>query len=166
MSNGKKSSKYFAALVLGGIALSLSANGAVAQQTLTVVSFGGAYLARPNIGLLGSHGVTAAANLAATLLTFGKRGLERRIGEALEKAEKFAAAVQHNPDLELLCQPMTGVVVWRPRDPDQFDAIAGQLPLGTASQTLIEGERWFRNVAANPNLRIEPLCDLVAGLSL
>ncbi len=130
------------------------------------LSFGGAYLARPNIGLLGSHGVTAAANLAATLLTFGKRGLERRIGEALEKAEKFAAAVQHNPDLELLCQPMTGVVVWRPRDPDQFDAIAGQLPLGTASQTLIEGDRWFRNVAANPNLRIEPLCDLVAGLSL
>ncbi|MCU0818490.1 MAG: ABC transporter substrate-binding protein [Beijerinckiaceae bacterium] len=33
----------FAALILSGIALSVSVNGAAAQQTLTVVSFGGSY---------------------------------------------------------------------------------------------------------------------------
>ena len=43
MKNEKTSSKPFIALVMGGIALSLSSYGAAAQQTLTVVSFGGAY---------------------------------------------------------------------------------------------------------------------------
>ena len=43
MINSQKSGFTFAAILMGGIALSLSANGAAAQQTLTVVSFGGSY---------------------------------------------------------------------------------------------------------------------------
>lgn len=135
-----------------------------AERAHEALSFGGTYLARPNVGLLGSHGVTAAGNLAASLLAFGRQGLESRLGDAMERAGRFAAAVEANPALELLCQPITGVVVWRPRNPDRFEAVADQLPAGMASRTRIEGEPWFRNVAANPNLEIEPLLGLISGL--
>jgi putative spermidine/putrescine transport system substrate-binding protein len=43
MNDKKRSVRRFTALILSGIALSASAYGAAAQQTLTVVSFGGSY---------------------------------------------------------------------------------------------------------------------------
>ena len=42
------------------------------------VSFGGGYLAAPNVGLLGSHANTALP-LAATLLAWGRTGIAARI---------------------------------------------------------------------------------------
>ncbi|NIS37550.1 MAG: aspartate aminotransferase family protein, partial [Actinobacteria bacterium] len=43
-----------------------------------VMTFGGGYLAVPNVGMLGSHGA-AAISLAATLLAWGRQGMEARI---------------------------------------------------------------------------------------
>ena len=74
------------------------------------VSFGGAYLATPNIGLLGSHGAVAVP-LFATILAWGREGLARRIERCMGLAEKFAAFVKDDPQLELLGEPETGIVV-------------------------------------------------------
>ena len=46
---------------------------------------------------------------------------------------------------------------WRPRDTETFDKVLQQLPAGAASTTTIAGQRWFRNVAANPNANIDLL---------
>ena len=46
------------------------------------ISFGGAYLATPNVGVLGSHGAVAVP-LLATLLAWGREGLAARIERCL-----------------------------------------------------------------------------------
>ena len=118
------------------------------------VSFGGAYLATPNVGVLGSHGANAVP-LLATLMSWGREGLAARIERCVDMAMSLANHIKHEPSLELRCEPETAVVVWRPRDPTIFDAVSNNLPVGFASQTTLDGERWFRNVAANPNVDIE-----------
>lgn len=47
------------------------------------VSFGGAYLATPNVGVLGSHGAAATA-LLATLLAWGREGVAQRIEHCMD----------------------------------------------------------------------------------
>ncbi len=118
------------------------------------VSFGGAYLATPNIGVLGSHGA-AATPLLATLLAWGGTGVASRIDRCMEMAERLADFVAQDADLELLARPETGVVNWRPRVVERIDAFYGLLPEGSTSRTVIAGEPWFRNVAANPNFNVE-----------
>ena len=49
------------------------------------VSFGGAYLAAPNIGVLGSHGAAATA-LVAMLLAWGREGVAQRIEHCMKLA--------------------------------------------------------------------------------
>jgi len=134
------------------------------------VSFGGAYLATPNIGLLGSHGAVAVP-LLATILAWGREGLARRIERCMKLAEKFAAFVRDDPQLELLGEPETGIVVWRPRDTASVDLLHSLLPPGSTSLTTLSGKRWMRNVAANPNAdadafgeEIKRVLTAVAGL--
>lgn len=115
------------------------------------ISFGGAYLALPNVGLLGSHGATAVP-LLATLLAWGREGLAARIDHCMAQAEQLADFVQGDARLVLLARPASGVVVWRPADGEVgFDRLQARLPAGSASVTVLGGERWFRNVSANPN---------------
>jgi L-2,4-diaminobutyrate decarboxylase len=73
------------------------------------VSFGGSYLAAPNVGLLGSHGDTALP-LAATLLAWGRPGLRDRLDADMALAGRLADLVDAQPDLELWRRPVTGVV--------------------------------------------------------
>jgi L-2,4-diaminobutyrate decarboxylase len=89
------------------------------EKAHAAISFGGAYLAVPNIGVLGSHGAMSR--------------------------------------LVLYAEPQTGIVVWRPSDTETFDKVLQQQPAGAASTTTIAGQRWFRNVAANPNANINLL---------
>ena len=124
------------------------------------ISFGGAYLAAPNIGVLGSHGAVAVP-LLATLLAWGREGLAQRIEFCMQLAEQFSQFAASEPRLELLNPPQTGVVVWRAVDATQFDTVYGKLPAGAHSTTKIAGERWFRSVAANPNADIAVLIDCV-----
>jgi L-2,4-diaminobutyrate decarboxylase len=118
------------------------------------ISFGGAYLAVPNIGVLGSHGAFAVP-LLATFLAWGREGLSARIEHCMDLAEQFAEFVLGDSRLVLLAAPQTGIVVWRPSDNRGFDNVSQHLPAGAASTTTIAGERWFRNVAANPNADID-----------
>ena len=118
------------------------------EEVQKVLSFGGAYLTIPNVGLLGSHGAVAIP-LMATLLAWGRSGLEERINRCMEAAERLADLVEASEDFLLFSRPKTGVVLWKPRRMSVDEAI----PLirdATVSSTSINGMRWFRSVAANP----------------
>lgn len=129
------------------------------------VSFGGAYLATPNVGVLGSHGAVATA-LLATLLAWGREGIAQRIEHCMGLARSLRDFVAADERLELFAEPQTGVVVWRLKDESFFDQVLQQLPLGSTSTTSIAGVRWFRNVAANPSADISLLIAVIQGALL
>lgn len=127
------------------------------------VSFGGAYLATPNVGVLGSHGAAATA-LLATLLAWGREGVAQRIEHCVDLARCLRDFVATDERLELYAEPQTGIVVWRPKDENLFDQVLQQLPVGSTSTTSIAGVKWLRNVAANPGADIELLIATLRGV--
>ncbi len=126
------------------------------EKAHAAISFGGAYLATPNIGVLGSHGAAATA-LLATLLAWGQEGLAQRIEHAMKLAQHLSEFVASDERLQLYAQPQTGIVVWGPKDASLFHHIQSSLPVGSTSATTVSGVQWFRNVAANPQADIEGL---------
>jgi L-2,4-diaminobutyrate decarboxylase len=118
------------------------------------ISFGGAYLAAPNVGVLGSHGATAVP-LLATLLAWGRQGTANRIDALMAAASELASLVLSLDQLELLVMPQTGVVVWRPKRTGLTEPLFAAMPPGSCSVTYLGGERWLRNVAANPNFELD-----------
>ncbi len=133
-----------------------------AERAHAAVSFGGAYLATPNVGVLGSHGA-AATTLLATLLAWGREGVAQRIEHCMHLARCLRDFVVADERLELYAEPQTGIVVWRPKDENMFDQILHQLPLGSTSTTTIAGVKWFRNVAANPSADVDLLIAAIQG---
>lgn len=119
-----------------------------ADAAHSTLSFGGGYLAVPNVGVMGSHG-SAALPLVATLLAWGRAGLAARIEHCMRLAAQLADRVTREERLELLMPPTTGVVVWRPVGVD-VEEVAQRLQRAFVSITDLRGERWFRSVAANP----------------
>jgi L-2,4-diaminobutyrate decarboxylase len=114
------------------------------------ISIDGAYLAVPNVGVLGSHG-TIAAPLIAMLLAFGREGIASMIDNSMTLADELAALVMAHADLELRSAPNCGVVCWRHKSVS-VDDIKRHLPDDVmVSSTTINGEPWLRSVAANPN---------------
>jgi L-2,4-diaminobutyrate decarboxylase len=132
------------------------------EKAHAAVSFGGAYLATPNIGVLGSHGATATA-LLAMLLAWGRQGVAQRIERCMDLSHRLRDFVVTDKRLELYAEPQTGIVVWRPKDESLFDQVLQQLPVGSTSTTSIAGRNWFRNVAANPSADIELLVATIQG---
>ncbi len=126
------------------------------EKAHAAVSFGGAYLATPNVGVLGSHGATATA-LLATLLAWGHEGVAQRIEHCMDLARCLRDFVANDERLEIYAEPQTGMVVWRPKDDRLFDQVLQLLPVGSTSTTSIAGGRWIRNVAANPSADIDLL---------
>jgi L-2,4-diaminobutyrate decarboxylase len=122
------------------------------------ISFGGAYLAAPNIGLQGSHGATAVP-LLAMLLAWGRSGIAARVEHCVEMAEELADFVESESRLVLFARPRTGIAVWRPDGTAAFERIHGQLPPGIVSTVTIAGERWFRMVAADPQADVETIIE-------
>ncbi len=61
--------------------------------------------------------------------------------------------------VELLGQPQTAIVVWRPRQVHLVEQIFKQLPVGIASTIVIGNEKWIRHTAANPNADIAQIID-------
>ena len=112
------------------------------------LSFGGGYLAVPNVGLLGSHG-SAALPLAATLMAWGRRGLATRIEHCMELSEALATRVETEPELELFDHPVTGVTLWRSVNSEPT-CVRNQLEDAFVALAEVGGETWFRSVAANP----------------
>ena len=120
-----------------------------AEAAHDALSYGGGYLATPNIGLLGSSPAVAVP-LAAMLLSWGKTGLAQRIESDMGKADQLAELIRSDSRFQLWGPNQTGVVVWRPIDSEP-GAVRSRLQNGWVSLTEVEGETWFRSVAANPS---------------
>jgi L-2,4-diaminobutyrate decarboxylase len=120
-----------------------------AERAHAALSFGGGYLAVPNVGVLGSHGATALP-LAATILAWGREGIADRVERCMELAGALAERIQDEPKLELFAPPTTGVVLWRPRHADARE-VRSRMRGAFVSLTDVKGETWLRSVAANPH---------------
>lgn len=127
-------------------AVVLFADSARAHAALT---FGGSYLSAPNVGLLGSHGAAAAFALAVTLLAWGRDGVAAQIDECMDASVSLAEEVVA-AGLDLWRAPVAGVVNWRVPGVDPL-AIQSEVVNAWVSTTVIDGQRWLRSVAANPN---------------
>ncbi len=122
------------------------------------ISFGGSYLAVPNIGVQGSRGA-AAIPLLATLMAWGREGLAQRIEKNMADAEILAERVEHDPRLVLLQSPETAVTIWRPANREKTistDDLLARLGEDVSSVD-IKGERWIRQVAVNYHADIEAI---------
>jgi L-2,4-diaminobutyrate decarboxylase len=124
------------------------------------ISLGGSYLVDPNIGILGSHGATAAP-LLATLIALGRRGMADLIDHTMELAHTLHARVERHPELEARSHPHAGIVVWRHREMDGMEIKRRLPPEVTVSVVEIDGEPWLRSVAANPLADPELVVDAV-----
>jgi L-2,4-diaminobutyrate decarboxylase len=114
------------------------------------ISFGGAYLTEPNVGLLGSHGATAIP-LLAMLMSWGREGVAQRIEHCMAMADQLAEYIGNEARLQLFALPTTGIVVWRARSQPVFERLLKGLPVGMTSTVTIGQDKWLRNTAANPN---------------
>ena len=124
------------------------------------VSFGGAYLAVPNVGLLGSHGANAVP-LLATLLSWGRAGLERRIDATMALSNQLFEYLGARPEVQLYAPNASGVILWRAGDGSDTKTIFERLPVGSASITSVAEQDWIRHVPANPNAEIELLTNAI-----
>jgi L-2,4-diaminobutyrate decarboxylase len=120
------------------------------EKATEAISFGGAYLTEPNVGLLGSHGATAIP-LLATLMSWGREGIAQRIERCMTLADELADFVRHDTRLALFTEPTTGIVAWRAIEPTSTARLSQQLPAGMISTVTIGQDQWLRNTAANPN---------------
>lgn len=125
-----------------------------AERASGAISVDGAYLAVPNVGLLGSHGATAAP-LAATILNLGLDGIAGLVDHGMTLADRLLARIAGEGRLTTFGPNSSGVVAWRHLDHDSQavrEAMA-ELPAATGafvSTVDIEGLTWLRSVAANP----------------
>ncbi len=135
-----------------------------AERAHEAVSFGGAYLAVPNVGVLGSSAARAIP-LAATLMALGVDGVVQRLDACMALAERFADLVEGDDRFTLWARPETGVVAWRPRDGNSEElrrALAARD--FHVSQTALDGEVWLRSVAVHPGIDAEAVYAAAASL--
>ncbi len=133
-------------------ALIFFADSAKAHKAL---SFGGAYLSTPNVGVLGSSAARAIP-LAAMLMAFGREGIARRLEACMALAERFAGHLSADQRFELWNAPRTGVIAWRRTGcatEHMRDHLAAQGIF--VSQTRIDGEDWLRSVAVHPGIDVD-----------
>lgn len=113
------------------------------------ISIDGAYLAVPNVGVLGSHGATAVP-LLATLLAYGRAGIAAMLDRSMELAAELHNLIEESDDFVARSEPHTGVVCWRHGSVPP-ETIKANLDDGVfVSTTVVDGESWLRSVAANP----------------
>lgn len=130
------------------------------QAANKALSFGGDYLAVPNVGLMGSRSA-AAIPLYATLLSWGASGLAKRINQSMANADKLWASLNGHSSVHVFSANHSGVVLWRPNKPADVSEIYSRLPDGLASKTQVNNQQWIRHVAANPNADIELITNII-----
>lgn len=120
------------------------------------ISYGGAYLATPNVGLLGSHGANAVP-LLATLMAWGRQGLAMRIEQAMALAQQLHDWLRADGRVVTFGPPQSGVLLWRPAS-GSAESVRAHLPPSTCSLTQVAGVGWLRHVAANPMANLQAIC--------
>jgi len=125
----------------------------------SAISFGGNYLAAPNIGVQGSRGA-AAIPLLATLIAWGKKGLADRIDHTMAMANTFAKALSKEESISLCSLPKTGVTIFRPLTSSTED-FHSRLPEGMLSTCIVKNKNWLRSVAANPLADIKKIISII-----
>jgi len=123
------------------------------ERSNPAISFGGGYLAAPNVGVQGSRGA-AAIPLLATLIAWGREGVVNRIDHTMLMASKLANELNREDNLSLWAVPKTGVTVFC-HNSMSTEEFYERLPKGMLSTCIIENEKWLRSVAANPLADIE-----------
>ena len=123
------------------------------------ISVSAGYLSSSNIGIMGSRGAIGLP-LLATLMTWGKRGLAERLDSCMTLSTKLYRHLL-NSNVLVFSPPVSGVILWRPKAQYSADEIFSRLPLGSASLTTVNDEKWVRHVAANPNMQIDLLCSKI-----
>ena len=121
-------------------------------SSLDAIAFAGSYLTQPNVGVQGSRGAVGVT-LLATLLAWGRAGVDARVSKCVQLAEALADRIGADDRFVLKQPPDTGVVNWRPREGVTDSFVDGLRRV--ASTFTIDGETWMRNVAANPNAGID-----------
>jgi glutamate/tyrosine decarboxylase-like PLP-dependent enzyme len=129
----------------------------------TAISFGGSYLANPNVGVQGSRGA-AAIPLLATILAWGRVGIVERIEHTLSLADKLATMLESDNNMTLWAKPETAITVFRPKSLS-VEELMSRIPEGMLSLCTIQNERWVRSVAANPMANVESIYKTVVEAS-
>jgi len=108
------------------------------EQANSAISYGGGYLATPNIGVQGSRGA-AAIPLLATMIAWGKNGIVERIDKSMLMANKLAAELTKDDNIKLWSKPKTGITVFRPltRTTEEFHRL---LPEGMLSTCTLQNK--------------------------
>ena len=119
------------------------------------ISYGGGYLAAPNVGVQGSRGA-AAIGLLATLVASGRIGVVARIDWVMDIANQLAEKLRGEEGIHLWAMPKTGVTVFRPINCTTEEFIS-RLPVGMLSTCIVDGKSWLRSVAANPLADIDSI---------
>lgn len=130
-----------------------------AERSNSAISFGGGYLAAPNVGVQGSRGA-AAIPLLATMIAWGKNGFSKRIDHAMSMAGKLSKALDKEEGISLWAMPKTGVTVFRPLTINTEDFFRN-LPEGMFSTCILDDEKWLRSVAANPLADIDEIISTI-----
>jgi len=125
-----------------------------------VLSIDGAYLATPNVGVLGSRGANAVP-LLATLCAWGRSGLEQRIDRAMSNAEKLYRHLLQHDAIQLRGENHSGVILWKHKTEHSVSGLQRALPVGCASLTSIDGVDWIRHVSANPFVQMSVVFDAI-----
>ena len=117
------------------------------------VSFNGAYLAAPNVGLQGSRGASAVP-LLASLLAWGRDGLVELLDRTMAAAADLTDRLDGDPRCHLWRRPESAIVLWRPAAVDSA-GLRARLPVESASLTTLGDTTYLRHVAANPNADVD-----------
>jgi glutamate/tyrosine decarboxylase-like PLP-dependent enzyme len=127
------------------------------------VSFGGGYLAKPNVGVQGSRSA-AAIPLLATLLAWGREGVAQRLDHLMQMADSLADAIEKCDRLELWGRPQTAINVFRPVN-SSTPRFLQKLPPGMLSTCVLDGQTWARSVAANPSVDMDLVVERLMAAS-
>jgi len=133
------------------------------EQAHAALSFGGSYLSAPNVGLLGSSGARALP-LATTLLAWGRTGVAQVVDAGMSRIDELATAIDADPSLTAFGPNRSGVLLWRPVDPDiDLRAVQAELDDAWVSLAQIDATLWFRSVGANPLAQPDHVVDRVSA---
>ena len=133
------------------------------KEAKEIMSFGSSYLNDSNVGIQGSKGANGVI-LLATLLYFGKKGIENLINTSMNNACKFYNELLKIKNIEVFTKPITGITLFRHKKID-VDEFLNKIPKGVFSKCKPNKEEYIRSVALNPMANIDEIIELIKKIS-